>query len=569
MGAPLIWVFFYKYMQVSIYKIKEGVKLEEIKKYLISKGLDEQELKIEYKKNIFLFYENKTTNKKWKKFLEDLVCPEENILKPSGSEKFILLVKQNEFLYAILGGAGYFLIKDCIEKDFGFKIASQLIGSNKSENIIKYSKEKSVMSKIIGQVKYFRTRSNFIENNSFGNFYKELNISIKQDVLLEKFNFSPDEVNKESACLVKSSFQINKSISFNKTLEIISVLDEMLKKGAVNIINNVKIVEDKKTIKNLEDVLLSQLKDRCYKDDFIDFDLCHEDFEKYLTADEFIVKKQNKLLLRQGDLLDNIDIVFLKIKENFEEEEFEDIIKEIKIITNNVDGDELTKDSLIKHLHGDVEYKGDRYFYINGDWFLIEKSFIDFLNEGCINFSKENLNRELDRKWEEGFEEDDYNFSYIGDKNTLVLHKIIHKNIELCDILKWDDKGNVYMYYVKKGFGNSLRDLCSQILISAKTIKNDKNFIDDIFKSLKKSGNLKLKNQYKDYEKIVKNIKSSNIHFVLTFFDKAKTREETIYDNIEMFKKFQSNIAKFSIMELILSMKELEKFNLQITQIKK
>jgi len=560
-------------MQVSIYKIKKEIGFSKIKNHLISKELNEQKIKNKYKKNVFLYYQKYESSKKWKNFLIDAVEIGEDILKKINTERYILLIKEQDVFYVVLGGSGYFLIKDFIENDFAFKIASQLI--NKDKNIIKYSKEKSVMSKIVGQVKYFRTRSNFMENNNFGNFYKELNLSIDKSLLIDKFKFKSDEIKKNCACLIKNSFQINKSITFEKMLEIVFILNEMTKNNIINSINDVEIVENKKVVEELDKCLLEQLKNRCYENNYIDFDLCHEDFEEYLTADRYIVKNGKRVILDQDDLLDNIDVIFEKIKAEYEKDKFDNIINSINIETRNADDNILTKDKLIKHLHGDIKYQTNTYFFINGIWFLIENSFLESLDKNCIDFFKLNLGDKLNKIWKKGNDgnfssEDDYNYSYIGEKNTLALHKIEYNNIELCDVLKWDSENNVYLYFVKRKVDNSFRDLCSQILISAKTVQRDKDFVKNIFNSLKKSSNSRLKNQSDDYSKIISKIKKApRIYFVLSFLDEAKTRKKTIHEDVNVFKKFQSNIAKFSLLELILSMKEFNKFELKITQIKK
>ncbi len=46
--------------------------------------------------------------------------------------------------------------------------------------------------------------------------------------------------------------------------------------------------------------------------------------------------------------------------------------------------------------------------------------------------------------------EGDYNLTYKGDIKTIVLDTLTPDGIEPCDILKYDDNDNVYLFHVKK-----------------------------------------------------------------------------------------------------------------------
>src|SRR3989344_1415489 len=334
---------------ISIYKFKK-IDFDILIDIIKTAGYTEQKLNNSNQDNISIFYTRFTASKNWKNFLRETVVIGQPILKDIDQERFIILVKKDaNSIYAVVGGGGYFCIKDHVESDFGFKIASCLI--NKESKVIRSSKEKSVMSKVLGQTKYFRTESTFLENDEFGNFYQELDIVIDKQKLIEDFGFSKEEVKKNSVCVAKNSFKINKSLTFSEMLRIVDKLDFITKNRKLSSFNNVEIVKDKNLIKELNEKLINQLWERCYEDGYIDFDLCESDFESYLKAEKYIVTKGTRTILETENRVDNVDIIFkdnsflsptdyLPAKEN--KEDFKKFIGSIKIETFDANGNDLT-----------------------------------------------------------------------------------------------------------------------------------------------------------------------------------------------------------------------------------
>ncbi|KAG4078312.1 hypothetical protein HA402_013022 [Bradysia odoriphaga] len=70
--------------------------------------------------------------------------------------------------------------------------------------------------------------------------------------------------------------------------------------------------------------------------------------------------------------------------------------------------------------------------------------------------------------------EQEYNCKYASEENYLVGDKITANLIEIFDLLRYDSvNGKVYVYHVKRKFGQSTRDAASQLTASAKLIYDD------------------------------------------------------------------------------------------------
>jgi len=576
-------------LQIGVYKIEEK-NLDNLSAIIEEKGYSNQELENEeisgYR--LKLYYQNKPIHPKWKDFFRSVAKANQDIFKKNKSwvEGFILLLfnKEKDNLYAVTGGPGYFIIQEHIYDDFGIDVFARLI--KKEDKILKATKEKSVVGSVLGTTKHFRKNFNLFETDSFGKIYQELKANLDKKVLTDKLGFAENDIKKESVCIAKSSFKINKAISFEHLLKVIRGCESILETEQPISINNMeKLIKkkDQELIQSLDTELFNQLWQRNSEpQNSFAFDLCHRDFEKYLTASKYVVRKGTSLNNFFGEFefeeLNDIDTLFTKIAESEKKpenkEEFIKLMKSIKIYSYDEEDNDLTKGDLSAHLLGDVTHNNKKYFFIDKSWYRIKDAFINDLNEYCKSFINKNSYNGLDKNWNYSDEnENQYNQKYIGEKNTIVLDKITPENIEPCDILKWDDN-NLYLYHVKAGFGNTMRDLCSQIIIAANRINHDlnssKEYIKKIYINLRKKigGESYFDEAGKQTEIYSEDafirLFEKNLVFVLAVLDISNDRIRDI-KNIEEFK---SNIAKFSLQELTKEMKGID-VDFRITQIRK
>lgn len=527
-----------------------------------------------------LLYRKNPSKPKWKDFLKPIVSTGQDVLKENQSwlENFVLLVQSqsSKNLYAITGGLqAYFAIQDFIEEDFGVDVLSRLI--KKEDKILKSVKEKTVMGGILGSTKFFRNNYNLFENDGFGKIYQELQANIDKQILSDKFGFTLEDLKRDAICVAKTSFRINKAVDLNQVLKIISGCEYVLANLIPILINNVRKLSRKKEgvlTSELDDKLMNQLWQRFNSPEFpIDFDLCHKDFEKYLTADLIVVRKNSsKQSFMDFEKLINIDDFFLNLKSLGQTlsslEQLTELIGSLKIYSYSNDDEinPLTKGWLLQHLFGDVTLDDDKkYFLIDGYWYLVEKSFIKQLDESCKAFIDRNYYEGLDKTWPVDWDENTYNETYVGEGNTLVLDKVLPRNVEPCDVLKWDTD-NVYFCHVKMGFRNTMRDLCSQVFLAANCVRNCSTNNQDYLREIYSTLSQKQTSSDPYFAKIAGQIsslseqafldifKGKNIVFVLAIAD-VNNPERLVKDHLP---EFRSSIAKFSLEELVKNMRGIE-----------
>lgn len=533
-----------------------------------------------------LLYKKNPQNPRWKDFLRGLVLDGEDVLKKNQGrvESFILLFSRvsSQNIYAVTGGYGAFAIGDVIDNDFGIDVISRLI--RKEDRVLKAINEKSVIGGVLGAMKYFRKTYNLYENDGFGKIYQELKVNLSTEMLTEHFGFAADEIKADSVCVAKSSFRINKAVSLAQIFQIVQSCEKIIAKYDPIAINSVeKIVKnrDRVLVSNLENKLYHQLWQR-YHDSAatIDFDLCHRDYEKYLTAAYYVVRKSSSkkdfLGDHRFDTLQSIDLLFDQLKDRSDGLDDQATLREslstLKIYSYDENDQELTRGWLYDHIFGDIPHEGSKYFLIDRNWYRIKQDFLDELNRACASFIRNKGYSDLKKRWAVGVTEDDYNRSYVNDDRTIVLHKITPENIEACDILQWDSR-NVYFIHIKGGFGNTMRDLCSQVFIAAKKIREDidtrleylgkvydrlvsvRSNTDSYFKAI---GTQTHKVKRPDFLKL---FGPRELVFVLAVADVGKKKRR-----LSDIERFGSNIAKFSLQELVMSMKTID-VELRITQI--
>lgn len=574
--------------QVNIYKINYETKLtkkvfEELEKnnYIESQkslkillktdGTKYNPQQLENKEvenfELHLFYRKSPKAKPdWKDFLSEIITDGENILTEirNSHESFVLFLyeKTSKNLFVICGGYGFFTIQDYIEDSFGIDVLSRIV-DNKNEKIIAHAKELGVTGGILGITKHFRQNFNFHENNNFGNVYREITTYLDKEAI-KKVGLDIDS-NTNALCLAKTSFRINKSINFDSLIKIVKKCNHIIENEDVKIdVNSIKLIDNKKDkllVEELNKSLFELLwKLKTDKSLIVDIDLTHKDFNEFLTAYKFIFNSK-QLTDKETLLIDIIENVSSLPKKDFFTR-----LKNAELSSFDESNNPLTKGKFIDHLILELIYESKSYFFINGKWFVITSSFIDELNENCKDFIDSNYNERLDKDWNRVStpREGDYNLLYKGNDKTVVLDTLTPEGIEPCDILKYDDE-KVYLYHVKKGFNGSMRDLCSQVFISANRIHQDIksghfSYISEVHARMEASD--KYKDQMSSIDEFLNLFRNKKLVFVLAVLDEA-----TIEKDIMEIEKFKSNVAKFSLKELIEKMKS-KGFAFEITQIK-
>lgn len=500
----------------------------------------------------------------WEKFVDEFL---ENklSLNTSINNSILLLLKpkeQTDDIFVIgFGNLAYFAIQKYIDTNFGLDILSRIIDPN--SNIVKSAKGQNVVGSTQGQLSIYRQLHSLSDIEDFGKIFQELNASIKKE-FLEKFGIETDKDFKN--CCAKSSFQIRTSITSDTIEKYIDGCLEVktLPAQPINSSRQLDKKKDKDLIKKIKENAVKELLQKII--DGGNIEICHKDFDKYLNATTYKCTYGSK---RENFSFDKT-LKDLKDLFKINEENFKNFLNLAKITSYDTDETSLplTKDKLLNHLfieHDEiVGEQHQKYFILNGDIYKLEDSFIGSLNNKIKNFKNRDLfvvENNL-TTWNTKDSETKFNDSYLGKDGYIVVHPYPHKNVELCDLIKYNcGDGNLYLYFVKDGFSGTIRDLSYQVFNTAKIIENDKasnyKYLGGFYDAFTKA--------HADRTTLSKDkfieLFSKRIIYVFAFRDE---NNKSLKDNPELFG---SNIAKFSLIDLIQKMNTIDNGSLKIEQI--
>jgi len=426
-----------KKIPITLYKIKDTLDFDEIVEQIENNGYRRQEVQFSHSGfELALLYSHTTPRVKWKDFFQAFVRHGEDILEDhrTMTESYVFLMRSivAESVYCATGGNGFFEVQDNIDCDFGISVISRLI--RKDEKILKATRETKLSGGIYGETKYFRSSLNLYENEDFGTFYQEVKTLLDRGILHEKLGFSEEDLKRDSLCIAKNSFKITKSLSVNDLLNVIEGCEEItstLEPIEINSVRKLNRSSEKVLIKSLKSFLVYKLWKR-YKEskDSYNFDLCHSEYEKYLTADShrvFYRNYQNEYLGNcVFDYLIYIDDLFARMRDSGINipsiKKFSGILGDLKIQSFDENSSILTRGTFKSHIFADITFRSKRYFYMNDDFYLISDKFIQELNESCNSFINENYHPLQVHSWDSSIiDENEYNRKYLGNNNCLVL----------------------------------------------------------------------------------------------------------------------------------------------------
>jgi uncharacterized protein (TIGR04141 family) len=563
-----------------------NIPFEDITEIIVDhSGLEKQKMSKKDWGNyqIRIYFKTERRPPRWQAFFNGAVAPEEDMLKKKVEyASFICFIGCKENIFAIAGGQGSSVLQGFVVYNFGTEVLVRLI--DKDSRVIKGLQDRGVTGTILGESKFFRGDQRMSDEDQFGKIYKAVQAELDKNILTKVFDFHATDLRRRKAgCMAKSSFQLNKNLDFKKMLAVCDSLNLILEKKPKFSLNKVIQIPNrgdlnKKLIEDLNAELLNMVYQDCLADIVPDFDFCNKEYEDYYSSssckiylykDELSYDEPPKL----GELISDLKRKGRILLEN--DTQFRMSFLDLLIQTFDNDGERLTSGSVLDHFHGEVKFEGRTYFKIDERWYRVDSDFIRDLNKECKGLLSDYVDEHFMMAPFIGKREGDYNASFLGVDGFVVLDTITHNNIEFCDLLKFDGQ-NVYVIHVKQGFTNSIRELASQAIISARTLANDRltgfkfiNGIEDAARKGKKSENW-VRNRVAAQKFPTNGLKSwfdtkpvGNIFFCLAILDKGNDR--SLKNEIE---KFDSEIAKFSIVALKREIIGLE-FGFKIIQLRK
>lgn len=527
--------------------------------------------------NISMYYLHKTVSyAKWESFFSPILKDASDTFNVNPTVKyfgsylsFVCFFERAKEIFVLCMGKGYLAIEEFIDADFGFNLLTRLI--KPESNFLRQLTANHLSGSTFEDANFFRSSESLISQDDFGKIFKQA-ISELDRAALGKLGINLTDVEKAN-CLAKSSFMLKTGITLNQiTDKILPAVLKILKSSSSSSfqINKVKVIGKYHPLyTDLVKILIEEVRLNFQNFDFFS----PEDPLDFFMAERYSVTKytKQKFFMKGADDLTNIENVEKILKDedfiNFKDKmTFGTEIEYIKINAHDANDNTVLRRgfSLIRGLHGEIKFNGNGFFWMNGKFWQIDKTFLSYFSDKVFQNISELSYRKLDdvipfKRYDltNDEQEQDYNSSHGRLAGFINLDKKTPDNVELCDLL-FETKETIYLIHIKKGFDRNVRDLTSQVLTAARFLNEDRYKDKYISKLFDYGKGDPITISKKDF---IKKFKKQTV-FVFGF-----VYNKDLFDK-KQFAKLSSNIAKLELFELL---KEFKKFtppyNLKIVQL--
>lgn len=568
----------------TIYKIEESFNLPTILQKigehlkLNSKVFQTKDIKLgEYLAKLIVI-ESDEKESEWSNFFPKQYT--ENLSLTYKIPSLLVLVSTKSGIYAIIGGAFYQYILPFLDTSYGLNTYSRLMDPVLDEIIS--IKTRGVTGLRAGMSEQFKDDYRVMDYIKFGKIPTELRIRLANDTAELLFDQYLSNRSPSIILNISTGFNINKDLSYSNLALLIEILEHVETKKANDFFSSYKEITDDEKIKNsLKPAVINELFNKradILNNKISNFDICYPNkVEEFYTADEYAIKlKIDKhkfdLIGRTNDKREILRTILKYLSEKGLDRNISTFSSNIyNIYINTYKSHKkkpILRTALIYHLNTELYINGlGTYIYLDSKWYRLKEIFVNEMNARCSEILiNNNLNNSvLDKKWvkkENGNREDESSYNGHYDKpNYLILDEITVDSIELADIMKITND-TIYLCHVKYGFSTDIRALYSQIISSARRLKNDlkdeKNtYLKSIFKILKRKGR---EREFTEKE-FVDLFKVKKINYVMAITSHLKNKPL-----IGKIEKYQSNIAKLSLIQCFTEMRTeyFENFEIEI-----
>lgn len=557
----------------TIYKIDKEHSLENVKKGILEhlelngKGFKERGIQLKNFNALLIVIESDEKDSEWSGFFPPRYV--EDISLAYKMPSLVLLVHTESGIYSIVGGAFYKYILPFLDMSYGLNTYSRIMDPIKDQ-IITIS-TRGVTGLRAGMQEQFKDNYRIMDFIKFGKIPIEIKIKLsnaKSELFFSQFitTRSPHIILN-----ISTGFNLNKKLTFNELGTLIEILEFIETQKANDFFSSYKEIANKHLIStSLKPALINKLfNDRrnIIEDKISNFDLCYPNkIQDFYSADEYEIKLQqdkNKFIkiARTSDKSSILQIILQYLSDKNLDRNLSSFSKSIyKIFIStykNQNTKAILRTALIYHLNTELNIKGiGTCIYLDSKWYKLREIFIEEMNTRCSEILlNNNLNRTvLNEKWQptkngKRENEGNYNEKYLKD-NYLVLDKVIVDSIELADVV-YIQEDYIYLCHIKYGFNTEMRELYSQIVSSARRLKNDlKDEKNEYLRAIYNQLESKARTRGISEEQFLQLFKTRKIKYVMSITSHLANRNV-----ITDIKKYSSNIAKLSLIQCFTEMR--------------
>jgi uncharacterized protein (TIGR04141 family) len=454
----------------------------------------------------------KTSNyPEWKDLIKEFIYDTNGLLLDTDADLFsntnvsyVLLYPYHDCIYAMTGGYGSHYIGKLVERNYGLHLIPKII--NKDNPVVKKVLENNLIGNRASTQRANRNNTSIQVEQDLSSIYRELSLQIDSSIAKELgIFFSSDESTKKKINIINTdALIIRRSFSIDELKNVIAKLNK-LENQKDNFALNYFVNAKKNNFKDTD--LTYQLISLFCAGQITEFALVGDNYENYYFNSDYY------------EILDSTDAVFMKsteplelkhlfdelanVKTNLTKAYMFQILKKWKIRSTNKEGiPSLFPITIYDALQGSLEFGPLKTacYLINGSWYILDSTYSDILEKEFIDIYNLKHPVASDIKSNYGLAkncstEEKYNASFNKAANIIIAHKTLKDNVEIADLIFYDDT-SVYLMCNKSNFdGNGTRDLTNQILLASEylqqSLTRDRlSFLSDYYNKLCKTNKI-------------------------------------------------------------------------------
>lgn len=527
-------------IKISSYSELENNILEVIKKAVLKKRKNEivNFTNNGFKGLVFKTYHYPT----WYGMIGNII--EEDIDLSNTHISYILSYLKDDNIFLLTGGLGSNYISEYTQKNYGLYLLPKIMKENSPA--IKSVLENRMSGNRLSSKHSNRNVTTINIENDMSSIFRELSLEIDKE-MIELLGIEIDENKKikNLNLIAKDSFVIRKSISIENLIVVLNKLIDIEKND-----DNFSLgyfIDAKKngySYKILNELFIQYLMHGIGEN----FILVGDEYSEYCFGGNlYVVQDNEQNTIYQSDIPITINDLYKNcLPEPITKTSIERLLKYSLVVYN--DKEIILYPTKIKQcMQGYIENENKQPFFLfNDKWLMFDNNFIDNLDREFKNNYAQMI--KIDKKLRDilsndntSLTEDAYNKTFKESTEIILAHTILSNNIELADLIYFDEE-NLYLIHNKLKFqGNGARDVLNQILTSAEFINHylmeKKSLLEKYYEDiLEKYPNNKIKDISKD--EFIDLFSKTNVYYVAGFMHNLS---DSTYSNYAKYITIDTN----------------------------
>ena len=480
----------------------------------------------------------------WKASINSLLVEDFDISNTHIS--YIITYLKDDNIFILTGGLGSNYINDFTQKNYGLYLLPKII--KEDSPVIKTVLENSLSGNKLSTRHSNRNVTTVNTENDMSIIFRELSLEFDKSIVNELgIEVEGENTKRNINVLAKDSFVIRKSITLEKLKTVLNnLLDIEKRKDNFSLGYFVDVKKNGYSAKDINNLMIDYLMSG-KTDNFI---LVGDDYlEYYMNGNRYLVSDSDDTIIYDSkEPIDFKELFNFCFSKTISKSSIEKFLK-YKISVYSDKETVLYPVKIRACLQGYVEDANRTPFFLfNDNWLMFDSKYEDNLTKDFKKIYKNliNVNMKLVsilKSENESITEDEYNTNFGDSEKVIVAHKVRSNNIEIADLIYFEDD-NLYLIHNKQKFnGSGSRDVMNQVLTSAEFIshyvmeENRKEIFEDYYnKIVEKYPNNKMIGQLSKEKFVDLFCNSLNVYYVVGII-------EDFSENI------RSNYAKYMTLD--------------------